>query len=514
MLGLDSSGRTSALYMLKFGEFMNTIPTIGFNVETIEYKRKSITFWDVGGCDKIRPLWRHYFANTQAVVFCINFLDDRFEENTNRTDSSLHELSEILKQPELESCILSVWITKYDDPDNILMQNKLKYMTHKLTAAIDSHGPRIFNILPLSAKERPNELWDAMDWIEANVAPAEKCEIPNPPNEPNKMMRTEEDIEQSLLEEWLSREDDEDEVFLQKLNDYSLTSWDHRTHLRAAWLLLEMHGREKGMPIIFESIRNFIANSNRTARARGTTFHETMTYFWVHMVDFARQSSLASSGVPLSGAESDSPSPFKLFLLMNPQLSNGGLFLHYYSKKLILQTASSRTQVVLPDMNPLPSMLTPVGPLLRAVEESGKRVEDYIAPAAPLTDDSWLQQFESKTLLSWGHNERIRLLYLRLSRLNREDALDQLFRELKEFEKQGHHVSIVYFWISYVTLCITKVNGDDAMTFDEFASKPSSQCLKNPDLIDKYYTLSLIDSERARNEFAIPDKKQIPSYIL
>eukprot|EP00606_Chrysophyceae_sp_TOSAG23-5_P000679 GSChrysophyteH2.ASY1.ANO1.628.1 assembled CDS len=427
MLGLDSSGRTSALYILKFGEFMNTIPTIGFNVETIEYKRKSITFWDVGGCDKIRPLWKHYFANTQAVIFCVNFLDDRFEENTNGTDSSLHELSEILKQPELGSCILSVWITKYDDPDNILMQNRLKYMTNKLTAAIDSHGPRIFNILPLSGKERPNELWDAMDWIEANVAPAEKCKVPNPPKEPK--TQTDEDRVQSLLEEWLSREDDEDEVFLQKLNDYSLTSWDHRTHLRVAWLLLEMRGREKGMPIIFDSIRNFIANSNRTARARGTTFHETMTYFWVHMVDFARQTDL------------DSPSPFKLFLLMNPQLSNGGLFLHYYSKKLILQTASSRTQVVLPDINPLPSMLTP-------------------------------------------------------------------------FEKQGHHVSIVYFWISYVTLCITKVNGDVAMTFDEFASKPSSQCLKNPDLIDKYYTLSLIDSERARNEFAIPDKKQIPSYIL
>lgn len=38
----------------------------GFNVETVEYKNISFTVWDVGGQDKIRPLWRHYFVNTQV----------------------------------------------------------------------------------------------------------------------------------------------------------------------------------------------------------------------------------------------------------------------------------------------------------------------------------------------------------------------------------------------------------------------------------------------------------------
>lgn len=32
---------------------------LGFNVETVEYKNISFTVWDVGGQDKIRPLWRH-----------------------------------------------------------------------------------------------------------------------------------------------------------------------------------------------------------------------------------------------------------------------------------------------------------------------------------------------------------------------------------------------------------------------------------------------------------------------
>ena len=45
---------------------------LGFNVETVEYKNISFTVWDVGGQDKIRPLWRHYFQNTQGEII-INF---------------------------------------------------------------------------------------------------------------------------------------------------------------------------------------------------------------------------------------------------------------------------------------------------------------------------------------------------------------------------------------------------------------------------------------------------------
>ena len=67
-VGLDAAGKTTILYKLKLGEIVTTIPTIGFNVETVEYKNISFTVWDVGGQDKIRPLWRHYFLNTQVCV--------------------------------------------------------------------------------------------------------------------------------------------------------------------------------------------------------------------------------------------------------------------------------------------------------------------------------------------------------------------------------------------------------------------------------------------------------------
>ena len=47
----------------------------GFNVETVEYKNISFTVWDVGGQDKIRPLWRHYFQNTQGLIFVVDSND-------------------------------------------------------------------------------------------------------------------------------------------------------------------------------------------------------------------------------------------------------------------------------------------------------------------------------------------------------------------------------------------------------------------------------------------------------
>jgi len=95
MVGLDAAGKTTILYKLKLGEVVTTIPTIGFNVETVEYKNISFTVWDVGGQDKIRPLWRHYYQNTQGIIFVVDSND------RERIDDSA-ELTTVLRK----SCIV------------------------------------------------------------------------------------------------------------------------------------------------------------------------------------------------------------------------------------------------------------------------------------------------------------------------------------------------------------------------------------------------------------------------
>ena len=75
MLGLDAAGKTTIVYKLKLGEVLNSIPTIGFNVETVEFKNIKFNVWDVGGQDKIRTLWRHYYPNTQGLIFVVDSSD-------------------------------------------------------------------------------------------------------------------------------------------------------------------------------------------------------------------------------------------------------------------------------------------------------------------------------------------------------------------------------------------------------------------------------------------------------
>eukprot|EP01124_Arcella_intermedia_P033921 TRINITY_DN8282_c0_g2_i3.p2 TRINITY_DN8282_c0_g2~~TRINITY_DN8282_c0_g2_i3.p2 ORF type:complete len:117 (-),score=18.54 TRINITY_DN8282_c0_g2_i3:235-585(-) len=66
MVGLDSAGKTTILYRLKLGEVITSIPTIGFNVETVHFHNIHFTVWDIGGQHKIRSLWRHYYDGSQA----------------------------------------------------------------------------------------------------------------------------------------------------------------------------------------------------------------------------------------------------------------------------------------------------------------------------------------------------------------------------------------------------------------------------------------------------------------
>ena len=78
--------------------FIQTIPTIGFNVETVEYKNLKFTIWDVGGQPKLRPLWKHYYLNTQAVIYVIDSSDE--SRLTESHDELVKLISEKVRERE------------------------------------------------------------------------------------------------------------------------------------------------------------------------------------------------------------------------------------------------------------------------------------------------------------------------------------------------------------------------------------------------------------------------------
>ncbi|XP_044174720.1 ADP-ribosylation factor-like [Acropora millepora] len=111
MVGLDAAGKTTILKKLKLNETVSTIPTIGFNVETVSPCRGvTFTVWDVGGQEKLRPLWRHFFQNTQGLIFVVDSSD------LERISEARQELSNVLENPEMEGVPVVVIGNKQDIP--------------------------------------------------------------------------------------------------------------------------------------------------------------------------------------------------------------------------------------------------------------------------------------------------------------------------------------------------------------------------------------------------------------
>ena len=152
MVGLDAAGKTTILYKLKLGEIVTTIPTIGFNVETVEYKNISFTVWDVGGQDKIRPLWRHYFQNTQGLIFVIDSND------RERIGEARQELERMLNEDELREAVLLIFANKQDLPNSMTAA--------EITDKLGLHSLRSRNwYIQATCATSGNGLYEGLDWL-------------------------------------------------------------------------------------------------------------------------------------------------------------------------------------------------------------------------------------------------------------------------------------------------------------------------------------------------------------
>ncbi|KAF5455438.1 hypothetical protein F2P56_025011, partial [Juglans regia] len=157
MVGLDAAGKTTILYKLKLGEIVTTIPTIGFNVETVEYKNISFTVWDVGGQDKIRPLWRHYFQNTQGFIFVVDSND------RDRVVEARDELHRMLNEDELRDAVLLVFVNKQDLPNAM--------NTAEITDKLGLHSLRQRHWYIQSTCATSGEgLYEGLDLLTNNIA--------------------------------------------------------------------------------------------------------------------------------------------------------------------------------------------------------------------------------------------------------------------------------------------------------------------------------------------------------
>ncbi|XP_029118597.1 ADP-ribosylation factor 1 isoform X1 [Elaeis guineensis] len=176
VLGLDNAGKTTILYRLQMGEVVSTIPTIGFNVETVQYNNIKLQVWDLGGQTSIRPYWRCYFPNTQAIIYVVDSSD------TDRLVTAKDEFHAILEEEELKGAVVLVYANKQEHDETAWMPHFLSKhetlvgMTVKdlpgalddaaITEALELHKikNRQWSIFKTSAIKGEG-LFEGLDWL-------------------------------------------------------------------------------------------------------------------------------------------------------------------------------------------------------------------------------------------------------------------------------------------------------------------------------------------------------------
>merc|ERR1719221_165909 len=131
-----------------------TIPTIGFNVEEVEYKNVSIKTWDVGGRDPIRALWRHYYQGVNSLVYVI----DSHDRDRDRIEQAQDELARMLVEDALRDAALLVFANKQDLPNAMTVDE----VTEKL--GLHKLRNRKWLVQP-SCATRGEGLYEGLDWL-------------------------------------------------------------------------------------------------------------------------------------------------------------------------------------------------------------------------------------------------------------------------------------------------------------------------------------------------------------
>jgi len=160
ILGLDNAGKTSILSWLKKNEFVQSIPTVGFNVETVEYKKVKFVIWDVAGRSVLRSLWKHYYLNSQAIIFVVDSND------VDRLAEANAELTKLMMETKLKEAVLLIFANKQELPNRLSIDE----VSEKLSLRELCCG-RSWHIQACDAKSGFG-IHDGLDWLAGQLVSA------------------------------------------------------------------------------------------------------------------------------------------------------------------------------------------------------------------------------------------------------------------------------------------------------------------------------------------------------
>jgi small GTP-binding protein len=174
ILGIQNAGKTTILYRLALGQLVKTTPTIGSNVEEINYNNVKFQAWDLGGQENMRSVWDVYYLNTDGVIFVIDSNDkENYEESKN-------QFYKILQNDTLKNAVILIFANKQD----LLTSKKVNEIIE--IYELDSIKNHIWHIQPCSANTGEG-LLTGIKWLSDQLIAKSNNNFPNNPYVPKEI---------------------------------------------------------------------------------------------------------------------------------------------------------------------------------------------------------------------------------------------------------------------------------------------------------------------------------------
>jgi len=561
LIGLDASGKTSILYHMKMGHLTTTLPTIGFNVETLEFKSISFTCWDVGGGGKIKPLWRHYYQNTQAVIWVVDSSDrDRIRGAGYTAREELHEL---LHEHELADAVVLILANKQDKPNCMTVEE----ITEKLDlSSITSHK---WHVQPCSAKAGVG-MKEGFDWLHSvlssQVMPyqLQSIKIPQIPSRSSRSQRRTAPVPPVIaplpvkhlgvvpgVRIHLELDETYLRLFLERvlgLHSSTARGWIHfessekgKEEARAwieqeckLWMKIPIIGNSDDLHESCKTMLKYLQRKDKFYMHNISWLqngcieiefdhYARLRIMWIFFRKFdVRREALERIFNLCEKLEGENYNltityffahlvhysiksqisvidDFKMFLMVNPCMTDENMYQKYYEEG-IPESEDAKKQMILPKKKSLPSIVfKPVGDETKAK----KLMSDF--EAKDISDEEFIQVFEGGTLSGWGHEYFLRTIFCYLTSIPRREAVEKCFTEFARSLGDGYHLTLTYFWIQLVEL-----KRYNFATFADFWSANKAE-LDDQLLWQEYYSHDIINDPTSASEMKFPDKKQLPS---
>jgi len=164
LMGLDGVGKTVALYQLKMGEPIDSVPTVGTIEEQVKYQKMTFNIVEIGGHKMMHQVWKQYLAAADAIMWMIDAGD---KAKLPESKEELHEIDEILTQLA-RPALLGVLINKKD----VLGATTAHHVISELD--LENLHFKAKYVQSASSLNSSKDLWIMLDWIYTHLPKLKK----------------------------------------------------------------------------------------------------------------------------------------------------------------------------------------------------------------------------------------------------------------------------------------------------------------------------------------------------